>query len=296
MPQKTHDELKAGLFILTVLALLVGLILWLGVAGLFTTKGQEVAFYLPDTSPGAGIEKGSAVVIAGQKIGMINSVNFDPENQRTMYVAQLTDKNLHVYADGTAQAASSLVGGTQVAITSRGTDTSPLADANNPILVTGGIQQAINDMALTLEILRVTMDRELNPEDTDSLISEIHGITSNLETSTEDLTFITAAIRKEVKRDDPAALLAKTHVILSQLQILAPKLNTATDDLGVALAGTVVMINKINSGEGSLGMMLNDPRLYKSLLGSGEQMELLLEEIRGSLDEWKASGIPMKLK
>jgi phospholipid/cholesterol/gamma-HCH transport system substrate-binding protein len=296
MPPKTRDELKAGIFIIAVLALVVGLILWLGVASLFTTKGQQVAFYLPDTSPGAGIQKGSEVVIAGQKIGMVNSVNFDPANQRTVYVARLTDKSIKVYADGKAQAATALVGTAQVAITDRGTPDAPLADAKNPILVTGGIQQAINDLSATLTTLKVTLDRELNEDDPASMISELHGITGNLAKAAEDVAVITHTFRGEMDRGNPDTLLAKTHTIMSDLQTLGPKLNSTTDQLSAALTGVQLMIDAINTGEGSLGMLLNDPRLYKDLTGAAGQLKLLLEEMRTSLEVWKEKGIPMQLK
>jgi len=296
MPQKTRDELKAGIFIIVVLALVVGIILWLGVASLFTTKGQQVAFYLPDTSPGAGIQKGSEVVIAGQKIGMVNSVNFDPENKRTVYVARLTDKNIKVYADGEALAATALVGTAQVAIVNRGTPDAPLADVKNPILVTGGIQQAINDLSQTLGTLKVTLDRELDESDPTSMINELHGITGNLAKAAEDIAVITETFKDEMDRDNPVTLLAKTHVITSDLQTLGPKLNSTADQLSTGLTGVQMMIDTINSGEGSLGMLLNDDRLYKDMTGAAGQLKLLLEELRGSLEVWKEKGIPMQLK
>ena len=296
MAQDKRDELKAGLFIIGVLALLVGIILWLGLAGLFATKGQEVAFYLPDSSPGAGISKGSAVVIAGQKIGMVHTVNFDPENHRTLYVARLISKDIKVYANGEAQAASALVGDAQVAITNRGTPEAPLADSQNPILVTGGIQQTVNDMAATVQALRKATEEELDRDDPTSLLSEIHTITDNLGKATGDLAVITAAIREEVDRDNPDSFLAKGHGVMDGVVELTPKVNAIADDLTALLAELMAVVDKINSGEGSIGAMVNDPALYKNLVSSAKQMELLISEMRDALELWKTKGIPMQLK
>ena len=53
---------------------------------------------------------------------------------------------------------------------------------------------------------------------------------------------------------------------------------------------------KIESGEGSAGKFINDPKLYNNLIEVSDQMTQLLKEFRQLVKKWKASGLEIKLK
>ncbi len=54
--------------------------------------------------------------------------------------------------------------------------------------------------------------------------------------------------------------------------------------------------SKVNEGKGSAGKLVNDPKLYNSLVESAEQMDKLLKEIRTLVKAWEKTGVPIKLK
>jgi phospholipid/cholesterol/gamma-HCH transport system substrate-binding protein len=56
------------------------------------------------------------------------------------------------------------------------------------------------------------------------------------------------------------------------------------------------LLVKIDQGEGSLGKLLNDPKLYNGLVDATQQMNKLMAEFRQKLEEWSKNGLPMKLK
>ncbi len=296
MPKTTRDEMKAGIFIILTIIVLVGIILWLGVADVLRRSGQEVAFYVPADSLGAGVQEGSAVTIGGKRIGQVTTVEYHPEQGRTLYIARLQRQDIHIYADGVATAVSGLVGGAEVAILDTGSSDQPLAGVDNPILIGGGIQKAIADLAATLNMLRNTTEVELDTSRPDSLLSEIHTIMDNLGTATNNIAAITAAIQNETDPARAASLMAKLHGILDSGQDLMPALTDAAEGLAAALADMQTMVQKLNAGEGSLGAMLNDPAMYKGMVDSIDQLELLLKDLRAVIAVWKEQGIPMQLK
>lgn len=70
----------------------------------------------------------------------------------------------------------------------------------------------------------------------------------------------------------------------------------ASEELSKTVAQTRVILEKINSGQGTAGKLINDGRLYESLLENSQQMEVLLQELRSFIAELPDKGIPIKLK
>lgn len=56
------------------------------------------------------------------------------------------------------------------------------------------------------------------------------------------------------------------------------------------------ILEKVNSGQGTAGKLINDGRLYENLLESSKQLEILLEELRSFMAKAGTKGVPIKLK
>jgi hypothetical protein len=62
------------------------------------------------------------------------------------------------------------------------------------------------------------------------------------------------------------------------------------------LAETRVTLEKVNSGKGSAGKLLNDAQLYESLVETSEEMRKMLEELKTFLSMANEKGrLPIKL-
>ncbi len=57
-----------------------------------------------------------------------------------------------------------------------------------------------------------------------------------------------------------------------------------------------LVLEKINNGQGSAGKMLNDARFYEGLLENTQEMEVLLQDLRKLVDEYRKQGVKIKLK
>jgi len=71
---------------------------------------------------------------------------------------------------------------------------------------------------------------------------------------------------------------------------------TSAQELSRLLATFNKVAMKIESGEGTAGKLLNDPKLYNNLLDSTRQMTLLLKDFRDLVEFWKKRGVGVKLK
>jgi phospholipid/cholesterol/gamma-HCH transport system substrate-binding protein len=69
-----------------------------------------------------------------------------------------------------------------------------------------------------------------------------------------------------------------------------------SEQLSATLSGLRLMVEKVNEGQGTASKLLNDARLYESLLESSEQLNSLLKELELFVEKAKEKGVPIKLK
>jgi ABC-type transporter Mla subunit MlaD len=69
-----------------------------------------------------------------------------------------------------------------------------------------------------------------------------------------------------------------------------------SEELSKTVSQLRIILEKINSGEGTAGMLVNDGRLYENLLENTEQLKMLLEDLKAFVKESSDKGVPIKLK
>jgi len=83
---------------------------------------------------------------------------------------------------------------------------------------------------------------------------------------------------------------------LEELQkFLASGVNTS-EEISKAAVELRLILEKVNSGQGSAGKLINDGRLYENLLENTQQMQLLLEELELFVAKSREKGLKIKLK
>ena len=77
------------------------------------------------------------------------------------------------------------------------------------------------------------------------------------------------------------------------------KLITAMVDTSEQLSGAMgelrLVLEKVNNGQGSAARLINDGNFYENLLENTEQLQLLLEEMKSFIAEWRDKKIEVKL-
>ncbi len=76
---------------------------------------------------------------------------------------------------------------------------------------------------------------------------------------------------------------------------LAVAIIDASSEMSKTLSELRIILQKINSGQGSAARFLNDGKLYENLLENTNRLNLLLEDARKLVEEYRAKGIKVKL-
>ena len=82
----------------------------------------------------------------------------------------------------------------------------------------------------------------------------------------------------------------------TKIEKVAVAMLDTSEELSKTLAELRVILEKINSGQGSAARILNDGRLYENLLENTQQVQLLLGSLSSFVTKSHDKGIPIKLK
>jgi len=78
-------------------------------------------------------------------------------------------------------------------------------------------------------------------------------------------------------------------------KVVAAAVDTS-EELSKATSQLRLLLEKIESGDGSAARLVNDGQFYENLLENTQQMQALLEELTSFIDHVRDKGVPIKLK
>jgi phospholipid/cholesterol/gamma-HCH transport system substrate-binding protein len=272
---KITKEFKVGIF-----AVLSGVVLFFGAKVLkgqefFSTSNNYFAIY--DNVNGLTVS--NPVVMNGYQVGRVKSLELQKDKDNKVLVCFEIDKGLTLNDSTQAMITQSLLGTVSVILTI-GKSTKNIEDGG---YIIGDVEESISEVIeqRTTPIIKhldstlINMSKLLNEETRRTFIAtlknfqklseqmtqlmarnqdNIHGITTNLNTVTSQLT--------ETQKELQAAM--KTYKTfgdsLNQLQLskTVNQLNTTMTQLNTLMDG-------INKGEGTMGKLMKDDSLYMSL-------------------------------
>ena len=68
-----------------------------------------------------------------------------------------------------------------------------------------------------------------------------------------------------------------------------------SDELGRTLSELREILEKVNAGQGTAAKLINDGRLYENLLENTQQLEILIQDLKDFIAEYRKGGIKVKL-
>jgi phospholipid/cholesterol/gamma-HCH transport system substrate-binding protein len=108
-------------------------------------------------------------------------------------------------------------------------------------------------------------------------------ITKNLEKFSSDLQKTNA---------DAALVITRTG---GHVDDLSKQLGERLEQLAGALEKFQSVANKIDKGEGTVGKLVNDPKLYEALLETSQELNLTVKDLRRLVEQWEQEGVSLKL-
>ena len=115
------------------------------------------------------------------------------------------------------------------------------------------------------------------------------------------LTNATTALEKATQTMEQFRQLAATgDESIKKANVNIEKLVTSvvetSEQLAKAMAQFRLVLQKVNEGKGSTGLIFNDPKFYENLLENTNQLDALLKELNAFVIQAREKGLPLKLK
>ena len=244
--------------------------------------------YFIESDDISGLSTSSPIYADGYKVGTVKSVDYDYSNERPIRVVVGLDKMVRVPKGSTAEIESDLMGNVKV----------NLLLANNPrerVMPGGTISGAIQSGAMgkvaamvpTIEKMLPKLDSilgSLNALLADPALAQslhnVQTITGNLTTSTAELNTLMKSLNKGVP-----TLMAKANGVLDNTttftnNLAALDLASTKQQIDQTLNNVNEITTKLNSKDGTVGLLLNDPGLYNRLNSTVTHADSLMIDLK----------------
>jgi len=300
---KINNETKIGVLAVVGIALLVIGFNFLKGKNLFKKDTNIYAVY----TDVQGLTKSNPVVINGLQIGRIENIDGGKDMKR-MVVTVTLSKPVNIPANSLAVINPNLLGSPTLEI-KLGSSTKYLQNGDTLITTLSGgafdealklinpvlyeVRNAVKSLDSVLQIVSGVFDPTTK--------SNVKGIIQNLNTTTGSFAVTAVSLQQMMNAQNGA--LAKslenvnaftanlisnneklnnilTNTETASSKIAAFNIQKTIDTLNIAVNNFKVGSEKINSKDGSLGLLLNDKGLYNNLEGTSNKLNILLDDIR----------------
>ncbi|WP_397362687.1 MlaD family protein [Olleya sp. R77988] len=287
--------MKLSLEVKTAILVILGIIFF--IFGFSYLKGNNILdsnnTYYTEFDYNA-LSKSSSVTIKGNNIGKVTDIVYDIETGKTR-VAFSVDNNIkfsknsiiRLYKPGFMDAnALAIISAKDNDIANNGDFIKSEVETNLVDKLTGNFSNISTELDSTLKSAD-TLLVSLNSLVTDNSQNGIKNTLAELNSTLKSYKNLSYSINNVVKKNDAniATILDNFKQASNDLTVLSSELKNANLTKTVAsLEATLDNVNgllaNVQNGEGSLGKLMSDDKLYANLEGAALQMEQLLEDMK----------------
>lgn len=301
MFEKYSKEIKVGVIVTLAIAGAIWGINYLKGRDLFSNSNTYYVVY----SEINGLAKSNTVTINGYKVGQVDKISFLPDNSGRILIELNISSSTFVSKDAKAIIASADLLGTKVVQLQFGESKIAAVDEDT---LAGDLEKAmmaqIEPVKVKMENLMTSIDSlvnnlntTLNAQNRVNIDQSFSSLTSTLKhldrisftldemTTTENGKIKTALTDVNAITSNLANNNEKINKIINNMASLsdslaAANLKSAIDNLNKNMSEFAVMLDKVNKGEGSLGKLMNDDKLYTNLNSSSAHLDSLLIDFK----------------
>jgi len=294
---KISSEAKIGIIITIAIAVTI----W----GLNFLKGRNIlkgvnTYYAIFEDIG-GLEKNSKIFIKGYQVGQVGEIYFTEDGSRDLAVLLGIEKTYDIPMNSEAILYDAdLLGSKAILIKISGSD--QIHMPGDTILsriqygLTARLEQQLLPVKDKAESLIVTVDSLMSAMNyifDRNTSAMLQASIQNLESSTQGVKNMLSdqgkltsmighmeAITLNLKNHNEKLASAMSNIESITDSIARSELKSTISNTNKTLAETHLILEKINQGDGTLGMLVNNDSLYQNLTSLSQELDLLLKDLQ----------------
>lgn len=281
---KMRKEVKIGIYAVVIL-----LMAWAGIRFL---SGVDILgrnrTYIAHYEQVNGLQDAAAVVLRGVKVGQVTSIEINTE-KGGVDIKMSVDSKYEIPVDSRAMMFSAgLMGGKSIEI-ALGTSTEILKNGDT---IEGGMTPDMFELlGSELGDIKVRVNALL-----DNLNNTVSGVDSLIDNNSKSITAAISDLQKIMADLERSNIVANVDGICASLNNTMPKIegmvadlqsvttslrdNESGKKLATAIAEVNALLTKCNSGDGTVGKLISDEKLYKQLTEASQNLSLLLADLK----------------
>ena len=302
---KLSREFKVGLVAIVAMVLLYWGFNFLKGQDVFENKNILYAVY----DKVEGLTAAKPVLINGYKVGAVDRVYFHPDGSGRLMVAMNITREFEISSNTIASIVSTDLLGEKAINLILGTNNDPAQPgdtliSNIELSLTEEVNKQVAPLKSKMEKLFGSVDTVLilisgflNDETQNNFAETFNSLRRSFAHLESTLTNLDKTM--DDSQDDIEGTFANLNKITTNLEQNSEELsgifnnlNSITDSLSKArlketfeslnqtLAAAESVLKKVDSGDGSVAKLINDPELYDNLSRASEQLDLLLLDIK----------------
>lgn len=262
--------------------------------------------YLMKFSDISGLSSSSPIYADGFRVGTVKAIDYDYSKRGDITVEVSINKEMQIPQGTSAEIVSDVLGNVQVNLilsenTAERLKPGDIIDGR----INSGALGDMKDMIPTVQKMLPKLDSILASVNLlladPALASSLHNvdrITSDLTNSTRELNTLLASVNREFPAlarktgsllDNAGGAVANANTAITTANGMMASIDKKVNEVDVAgtmakvdrtLSNVQTLTDKLNNGEGTLGLLINDPTLYNNLTNTVRDADSLVVNLR----------------
>ena len=235
----------------------------------------------------SGLSASSPIYANGYRVGVVQDIIFDYENNRDIVAVIGIDKQMRLPKGSMAEIASDLLGNIKLELV-LGSDAACLAPGDTisggprigAMNKAAGMIPQVEAMLPKLDSILASVNALLADPALGNSLHHIDQLTGNLTTTSHELNRLTASLNQQMPQmlKNADGMLANANTLTRNLNEL--DLAGTMQKVDNTLRNVEQMTAKLNSKDGTLGLLMRDPSLYNNLNATMMHADSLMIDLK----------------